>query len=88
MSSDEFSEWMAYYSVEPFGREPDDLSVGIISATIANAHKGKSKKSFKPKDFIPTYGEAPKPTWQQMLAKVEQLNKAFGGKDLRNDRTE
>ena len=41
---------MAYDSIETFGQLRDDLRCAIIAATVANAN---SKKSFKPKDFMP-----------------------------------
>lgn len=47
MPSNELSEWIAYYRIEPM---PDDwLRTGIECATIANVQGGKTT----PKDFIP-----------------------------------
>lgn len=86
MSSREFTEWMAFYQVEPFGRQAEDLGVGIISATIANANKGKRGKTYTAQDFMPQYGQKRHPTWQQLLDKVVGINKALGGKDLRQPR--
>lgn len=55
MSSREFSEWQAYYVLEPFGQERDNLHTGIVAATIANAHRDPEKnKPFKPNDFMLT----------------------------------
>jgi hypothetical protein len=45
---------MAYYQLEPFGVERDDLRSGIIAATIANSNRDpkKQKKPFTPEDFM------------------------------------
>ena len=66
MDSHELSEWMAHYTIEPFGEERADLRMGIIcSATIA-PHIEQGKQAPKPEDFIPDFGAdeqaaAPKP---------------------------
>lgn len=79
-------EWLAYYEMDPFGRDRDDLRAGIIAATVANAaHGRKRRKTYKPKDFMPKFDRRPK-SWQQMLKMVEELNAAMGGVDLRKDK--
>lgn len=52
IDSRELAEWMAYYSLDPFGTERDDLQAGIVASTIANANSGKGK-AFQPNDFMP-----------------------------------
>lgn len=52
IDSAEFTEWMAYYQLEPFGEERADLRAAIIASTIANAF---SKKRSKPQDFMPQF---------------------------------
>ena len=48
---------MAYYNIEPWGTEPEDLRTGIIAATIANVNRDpqKQRKPFAPKDFMPAW---------------------------------
>ena len=53
MDSRELAEWAAYYSVEPFGEERDDLRAGIVASVIANVNRGKSSKAYSPQDFMP-----------------------------------
>lgn len=57
MGSDELAEWMAYYSIEPWGKDADDLRMGVVSSTIANFSqleiKRSQRKHFVPADFIP-----------------------------------
>jgi len=31
--------------------------MGILAATVANSHRSKKTKPFKPSDFIPKYGK-------------------------------
>lgn len=87
MPSAELTEWAAFEEIEgPLGAARGDIQAGIISATIANALKGKKGKRHKPKDFIPEWGRGRGQTWQEQLAIVEGLNKAFGGADRRASR--
>jgi len=59
ISSHELTEWMAFYSIEPFGDQRDDLRTGIITSTIANVNRSSKQKPFTPVDFMP-YVERPK----------------------------
>lgn len=51
MSSDEFTHWIAYYSLEPFGQERDNIHAGIVASTLANINGG-SRKTWTAKDFM------------------------------------
>lgn len=53
VDSHELSEWMAFYSIEPFGGEREDWRAGKIAATIANVHRRKGQRAFTPDDIIP-----------------------------------
>jgi hypothetical protein len=61
MSSEEFTRWIAYNNIEPFGYPMDRLDVGIITSQIVNAvhasipmPKGKRRpKPLSPSDFAP-----------------------------------
>ena len=52
VTSRELSEWMAYYSVEPFGEDRADLRSGIIASLIYNTNRGKDQSPLSPKDFM------------------------------------
>lgn len=54
IDSREFTQWMVYYSIEPWGEEPTDLRHGILSSLIANANRDekKQREPFEPKDFM------------------------------------
>lgn len=53
MGSDELSEWMAFYSLEPFGDYRADVRSGVVAATFANANRAPNAKVFTPEDFMP-----------------------------------
>ena len=48
ISSDELTQWIAFYNMEPFGSERDNIHAGIIASTLANIHGG-SKKTWSAK---------------------------------------
>lgn len=52
-----FEEWMAYYSLEPFGSLQGFVQAGIISSAIISniPFRGKGAKHFSPLDFIPDF---------------------------------
>jgi hypothetical protein len=52
MGAGELVEWMAYYSIEPWGAERDNLHAGIIAATVANSNRDPKKKALKADDFM------------------------------------
>lgn len=90
ISSHEIAEWIAFYSIEPFGSVRGDLQAGIVASTVANVNRDPAKRSepFSPLDFMPKWDEVtepekPRQTWEQQLAMAEALNAAFGGQDLR-----
>ena len=57
VDSREFTRWIAYYSINPFGEYRGDVQAGIIAATIANAnpYRGKNAKPLQPSDFFPKW---------------------------------
>lgn len=53
VSSAEFGEWIAFFSLEPFGDRIADLRAGEIASVIANVNRGKDTPPYKPLDFVP-----------------------------------
>ncbi len=59
ISSRELSEWMVFYTLEPFGSQADYLGHAITASTIANLMRDPRKqKAMKPEDFMPKFDEA------------------------------
>ena len=78
---------MEYAKLEPFGEERADLRAAIVAATIANANRGRRRRPFEVKDFMPRFDSSrQRKTPAQLLQIVEMLNTALGGKDLRGQR--
>lgn len=75
MSSAEFTGWMAYAELEPFGPLREDARAGVIAATAVNiATAGaKERRHFGPGDFFDSLRE-PEPvvpvTAEQRVAKL------------------
>lgn len=66
--SKEISEWIAFYSIEPFGEERADLRSAIIASTMANMWRGKGQRAFTVKDFMPQFDPKPKQSIETMKA--------------------
>lgn len=52
ISSPEFTEWQAYYEMEPFGDVVADMRHGVATALQANIHFVSKDKHYKADDFI------------------------------------
>lgn len=91
-SSQELSEWRAYCSIEPLPNERQEMLLANIAAVLVNAHRDQDHTSeVTPLDFMPwldnnSYGTSDDDGIDPdaMAAKIEALNIAFGGQDLRN----
>lgn len=55
IDSAEFAEWVAYHNLEPFSANRTDYILAVIASILANVHRGKGAKVYKPEDFIPQY---------------------------------
>jgi hypothetical protein len=77
ITSMQFAEWLAYSTLEPWGEERDDLRMGIVASTIANANRGKNTKAYSPQDFMPQFEPEPEDVAiERMIAKARA---ALGG---------
>ena len=67
----QFAEWMAFSTIEPWGQDRDDLRMGIVASTIANANRGKNTKAYKPQDFMPQFEpETEEQAAERLIAKA------------------
>lgn len=73
MTVTEYSEWIAYANLEPFGEERADLRAGIVASTVANCAMGRKGPSLKPKDFMPEFGKRVKNMTGAAMARTFQL---------------
>lgn len=81
MSSREFSEWMAYYSIAPFGEERADLRSAIVANMVAAA---AGSKETKVDDYMPKFGEDRKPKQKSMI-EMQSLFNSLPGVKVSND---
>ncbi len=72
MSSEEFSEWIAFYELEPFGRYADFQGHAQTAAMVYNVHRGKDDKPIEPDDLMPKEYESP-----QTVEQMKQIAAAF-----------
>ena len=72
MSSLELASWIAYDRISPIGPERGAINQAIQTALIANAHRKKGARSFKPGDFMPFHpgADGKARTAEQMKAKL------------------
>lgn len=80
MSSSEFTEWMAFAELEPFGEWRADLRAGIIASTIANVNRSADSEALTPKDFMPFERTEEEP---EVDARAEALEQIKGFEYLR-----
>ena len=85
LSEHELAEWMAYYSLEPWGEDRADLRAGVIASAVYNAQGAKKRGGgqFAPADFLlfPERRDDPNSA-RNVKAK---LLAAFGGKVKKAD---
>ena len=83
ISSAELTEWMAFYTLEPFGFERDMLGHAITASTIYNVNRGSKDKALDVEDFMPRFQKIKQQTTEDQVNVASMITKAFGGKDLR-----
>lgn len=74
----EFNEWMAYYSIEPFGIDREDFRMGQVCSVIANVNRDPKQKPqpYTPDNFIPMSKEQKrKQTAVKVLNTIKGLEK-------------
>lgn len=86
ISSAEFSQWIAYASIEPFGYPIENYRMGVPSAAIINAikatiplAKGKRHKPVKASDLYPQQPKAEPdltPKQRAYIRKKQQTKRA------------
>jgi hypothetical protein len=57
IGSAEFSEWMAYAELEPFGPIREDERAGVVAAVTANVYRDakRRREPFEAVDFFPRH---------------------------------
>lgn len=79
MSSREFSEWMIYYEIEPFGEERADWRQAMTTSAVHNNFQAKAKtpKWTKPEDFMPFKHDQEPPEEKDESVDAAELHEKF-----------
>jgi hypothetical protein len=72
-------EWMAFYSLEPFGGDTAYLGHAITASTVANVNRGKGKKAFKVDDFMPKFERKKPQTAEEQIHYAAMITAAMSG---------
>ena len=72
MDGREFSEWLAYYQISPFGYDRTDFNAATIAATIAQTRGVNLNVG----DYMPEFGKVPH---QQSADEMEITFRQFMG---------
>jgi hypothetical protein len=72
MTSNQFSEWQAFYRVNPFGAGAETERFAIQQAHIVNSPHFSSKKLRSPSEFMPAFKKK-KQTIEQQIALFNRL---------------
>jgi len=73
IDSKELTEWMAWYSVEPFGEARADLRSAIVACVIHNTQCTKKSQMKKVNDFMPKFGPPQQMDWRDMKKVLKSL---------------
>lgn len=66
MSSEEFTYWKVFFSMEPFGYDIENFRMGQIASAIVNvAPRGRGAKPVSASQFYPETKRAPRLTQEQ-----------------------
>lgn len=68
MSSREFTEWQAFYRIDPFGFERFDHGFAYIAWMLVMINRDPKKPAPKFEDFLIQWGEVAEPSTQSKTA--------------------
>lgn len=73
MDAEEFKYWMAYYAIDPWGEERDDIRSAIVAATVSNSNPYRKGRNARVDDFLPFADmRAREMTDEEMMREVER----------------
>lgn len=81
LSSAEFSDWCAFYRLEPWGYEADTWRMAVLAATTAN-YSGNVRKALDVADFIPGAERSARQQSPRQMRRVIEGMADKGGHDV------
>lgn len=85
VSAPEFTEWMAYHALEPFGPDATAWGFGMVASVIANANRDPKRRSqpYTPQDFMPDEPMTPAERAADVTARITSAMMSLGGRVAR-----
>jgi hypothetical protein len=88
MGSREFTEWLAYNQLEPFGHPRLEYGHALVAATIANVNRDPKvrREPFEVDDFLPTFNRFDSEQREinrreKLSQKLMNMFRTLGGRD-------
>jgi len=78
IDSREFAYWMAFYRLEPWGRDVEDRPAAMIASIIANTKRPKGRQPYKLSDFQIQYDRKAQ-TLEEQMQIAKNMTVALGG---------
>lgn len=84
MTSREFSEWIAYSRLEPFGQPRQDYGHALVASVVYNMMRDTKASPMQPDDFLPIFNEFDLAEREEQLRETlaAKLEGTFGGGNL------
>lgn len=76
------AEWVAYFSVEPFGEDRADARAAIGASAIVNTLRktaSPKNKTIDTTEFMPKFEEQESQSVEEMIQRVAVMTMAMGG---------
>ena len=91
LSYSELLDWQAYYSIEPFPEEREDIRNGLLMSLFHNMWRSEDTQAKDFTEFVPDYWnmedavETKKQAPDEMLQTAMMINAAFGNKVVKKE---
>lgn len=75
LNAEQLADWEAYFTLDPFGNDRDDLRIAQLCCLFANANRDSKKhpRAYKLDEFMFDFGKQYKETKQQSMEDMKQI---------------
>lgn len=82
ISSAEFTEWLAFYQLEPFGPEAESWRAAMLASVLANVNRDPKvrRKPYTVADFMPEVPMTVEEKRADLAARISAAMRTLGGK--------
>jgi hypothetical protein len=78
MTSQEFTEWQAFFILEPWGHDVEYHRTGVVASMAYNIARGKNDRAISATDFIPGMEQPPEPL-ESVEDQISRMKRGFNG---------